>query len=727
MSANNTKGYRWRFFRSGGFDQVVIDKADDLHHLDELDQKLWTVLACPTSGLEFDARTLQLLDTDGDGCIRPPEIIAAARWVCDMLRAPEGLFRADAALPLAAIADDHPAGALLLATARRVLAYLGKPAAGAIAVADFADPACLFAPDHDNGDGIVPAELATDPAQAALIDLIGAHYGTLTDRSGRPGVDQARVTRFFADLQQVADWHAHAEADVAATLPYGTDTAAAIAAFDACRDKVEDFFTRCRLAAFDARAAEALNPGAPAYAELAPQALAAGAPGVEALPLALVAADQALPLAHGLNPAWEARIAALREQVVRPVHGERSELSWAEWQALSARFVAYRAWLAAQPAVPVAGLAPAEVRSLLDSAQQAELDALIARDLAAETAAAQVDALERLVRYHRDLVPLLRNFVSLADFYAGGQRAIFQAGTLYIDQRSCELCLRVSDMARHAAMAPLTGNYLLYCECVRQGEAPFTIVAVVTRGDTHEMMVPGRNGVFYDRQGRDWNARVVKVVDNPISVRQAFWTPYKRIGGALGAQVRKFFDAQAKAAETKAVSGLGGVGATAVEAGGAPPAAPAAAAAFDIAKFAGIFAAIGLALGAIGTALAAVVTGFLSLPVWEMPLVIGGVAVLVSGPSMVLAWLKLRQRSLGPLLDANGWAVNSRARINIPFGASLTRVAQLPPGASRALTDPYAEKRGAGAVWLLFALLVALAVLAWRQGWLAAGLAALGR
>ena len=119
------KGYQWRFFRSGGFDQVRIETADDLRHLGELDQKLWSVLACPTSGLEFDTRTLQVLDSDGDGRIRVPEIVAATRWVCTVLKDPDVLFRGVDGLPLAAIDADNPEGAKLLATARKVLDYIG--------------------------------------------------------------------------------------------------------------------------------------------------------------------------------------------------------------------------------------------------------------------------------------------------------------------------------------------------------------------------------------------------------------------------------------------------------------------------------------------------------------------------------------------------------------------------------------------------------------------------
>jgi hypothetical protein len=265
-------------------------------------------------------------------------------------------------------------------------------------------------------------------------------------------------------------------------------------------------------------------------------------------------------------------------------------------------------------------------------------------------------------------------------------------------------------MGRHAALAPLSGIFLVYCQCTRQGEAPMTIVAAMTGGDADDMMVPGRNGVFYDRQGQDWHASVTKIVTNPISVRQAFWMPYKRIAKMVSDQVQKFAAEQDKTVDGKAAAGIAQTGKTVT----APAPAPAAGGAqpFDIAKFAGIFAALGLALGALGTALAAIVSGFLSLPVWKMPLVIAGVMLLISGPSMLLAWFKLRQRNLGPLLDANGWAVNIRARINIPFGGALTHVATLPAGAQRALIDPYADRPLPWRRWAVGAALVALA-LAW--------------
>jgi MFS family permease len=137
-----------------------------------------------------------------------------------------------------------------------------------------------------------------------------------------------------------------------------------------------------------------------------------------------------------------------------------------------------------------------------------------------------------------------------------------------------------------------------------------------------------------------------------------------------------------------------------------------------VGKFAGIFAAIGLALGAIGTAVASVIGGFMTLPLWQMPLAVGGILLLVSGPSMVIAYLKLRQRNLAPILDAGGWAVNTRAMLNIPFGSTLTRLAELPQGAQRSLRDPFAEKKAPWKRWaIILAILMALGM-AWDKGYI---------
>ena len=395
-------------------------------------------------------------------------------------------------------------------------------------------------------------------------------------------------------------------------------------------------------------------------------------------------------------------LATLDATLVKPLLGERSTLSETDWSTLQTKLGPYRAWTSAKPAQTVEKLGHARLQEILSSSAQDSINALIASGEALEPQANSIDSVDRLVLFHRDLYRLLNNFVAFRDFYGRKRKAIFQAGTLYLDQRSCDLCLRVDDPAKHAALAFLGRVYLAYCDLTRKGSPEkISIVAAFTGGDSDNLMV-GRNGIFYDRAGRDWNATITKIVDNPISIRQAFWSPYKKLIRLVESQAEKIASAREKSVQESAGAKMAGAAAAPD-----PNAAAAKKEAFDVAKFAGIFAAIGLALGAIGGALAYLLGAFGQLAWWQVPLALVGILLIISGPSMILAWLKLRQRNLGPLLDANGWAVNARAKINLPFGASLTGVAILPPNSERDYSDPFAEKKS-GRNWLIILVVLAL-------------------
>jgi hypothetical protein len=79
----------------------------------------------------------------------------------------------------------------------------------------------------------------------------------------------------------------------------------------------------------------------------------------------------------------------------------------------------------------------------------------------------------------------------------------------------------------------------------------------------------------------------------------------------------------------------------------------------------------------------------------------------------------MRRRNLGPILDANGWAVNAKAKMNVPFGGSLTAVAALPPGSQRDLVDPFAEKKSPWPKAIVVVILLLLAfVFVYKKGYL---------
>lgn len=683
MSVNHT----WKFFRAGGFEQVRLESGADLLALDQLDQKLWVALACPTSGLEFDPHTLELIDTDKDGRIRAPDILEAVRWVAPYLKSVDQLLLGAAELPLTAINDATPEGKQLLASAKQILTNLGKPNQETIAPADTLDTKKIFGNTKFNGDGIVTADSAPDDAtKAAILDIINC-MGAETDRNGNPGINQAKSDQFFTEAAAFVSWHSKAESDTS-ILPLGTGTADAAAVLQKLRPKAEDYFARCRLAAYDPRSVPALNREEKEYVTMGGRDLSATSPEVAAFPLAMVAPGKPLPLQEGVNPAWQQVMSAFEGLITKPLLNGRTSLTETDWAALNGKFAAYDSWLAAKPVTTVEKLGIKRVRELLAGKTRETLAALIAKDKSLETEANGIANVDKLVHFYRDLFKLLNNFVAFRDFYGRKDKAIFIAGTLYLDQRSCELCLPVEDAAKHATMAGLAGAYLAYCDITRKatGEKK-QIVAAFTGGDSDNLMI-GRNGVFYDRKGRDWDATITKIVDNPISIRQAFWSPYKKLVRMIEEQVAK----RAAAADASATDKLS-VAATqvakadqiAVQAGKKPVEPKK----LDV----GVVAALGVAVGAIGGAMASLAAGLMKMAYWQIPLVFITLILLISLPSMIIAALKLRKRNLGPILDANGWAVNAKARINVPFGGSLTKVAKLPPGSETDWVDPFAEKK----------------------------------
>lgn len=695
--------HHWNFLRLGGFDQVQLQDGQDLIALSQLDQKLWAALSCPTRGIEFDEKTLDLIDSDKDGHVRAPEVIAAVEWAVSVLNNPDDLLNKTTELPLSAINTSTEEGQALFESAKQILNNLGKADATSITVEDSSNIEKIFAGTIFNGDGIISVAATPDETLQSIIQNIIDCMGAEKDFSGDEGVSQEKVDQFFKSAKAFSDWWAVAKKDAENILPFGDKTVIAANTFEKIRKKVDDYFTRSQLAQFDPTSTAPLNPPQSKYESLAEIDIESSMEQITQLPLAHITENNPLPLKEGINPAWIDTVNQLNNEIIIPLFGEKPHLNLAEWQTISQKFSAYRAWEKDKQGEEVESLGLEQVEKILSNNAQERITQLIDQDNELKSESDAIASVDKLTRYHRDLGTLLRNYVSFSDFYSPDKKAIFQAGTLYLDGRSCDLCVYVTDITKHSKLALLSRAYIAYCECSRPGsDEKMTIAAAFTDGDSDHLMV-GRNGIFYDRDNKDWDATIVKIIEQPISIRQAFWAPYKRVAKMIGSQIEKMASSRDKAIDAKANTGVANANKTA--------------SAFDIGKFAGIFAAIGLALGAIAAALASVLSGFLTLAWWQMPLAIIGVMLLISCPSMLLAWLKLRQRNLAPVLDANGWAVNTRAKLNIPFGKSLTKVAELPEGAKRKMKDPFAEKKRPWKTWIIiFALLGGTSTVLWKNG-----------
>ena len=697
---NKDHKYKWEFENIGGCSRVKISSGNDIAHLDELDIKMWTVLSCPVKGLEIEEKSLKYMDRDADGKIRVNDVISVAKWMTGALKNPDLLLEGKDSVSIDEINADDATGLKLSKAAKQILANLGKEG-DRISLADTADSAAIFAKTRYNGDGIITVASTDDAAEKEVIAAAVAATGGSMDRSGEMGVTAAQLEQFYTELKAYSDWCA---AEVAA--PFADKTDAVIAAYQALDAKMKDFFMRSRLATFSPDSTSALDVQTSRIEAISAENLSAKGDEIASYPIARITGKEELDLTASINPAWAAQINVVKEAAIE---AGKKTLTEADWAAIGAKFAAYTAWKAAKAGASVEGLGIGKVNEILKQDQKQALLDIVAQDLALKEEAENIDMVDMFLHMLRDFYRLLKNFITFHDFYNKDKKvgAIFQSGTLIIDQRACRFCMKVSDMGAHNATAATSGMFLVYCDCTtKTSPAKLQIVAAVTVGEVGNLIV-GKNAVYYDNAGVEWDAVITKVVDNPISVAQAFWSPYRRMSTAIENLINKSAaekDAKMMADATAKINAAPTSLPAAPAAGAEGEAAkPAATPPFDIAKFAGIFAAIGMAVGMIGTALSSLAMGIYALKWWQLVLSFLGLMLIISGPAMVLAWMKLRRRNIAPLLNANGWAVNAAAKISIPFGATLTDVAKYP---KLKLKDPYAKTGMPAWVKVLITLLI---------------------
>ena len=704
--------YKWQFENIGGCSRVKISSGQDIAHLDELDTKMWTVLSCPIKGLEIDEKSLKYMDFDADGKIRVNDVVGVSKWITGVLKNPDLLLEGKDTVSIEAINVETEEGLKLSKAAKQILANLGKEETN-ISLADTADISAIFAKTRFNGDGVITPASSEDADEISAITSAVAKTGGTLDRSGVQGVTAPQIEQFYTDLKAYSDWCA---AEVPA--PFGDQTDAVIAAYQALDAKMKDFFMRNKLASFSPDSTLALDVQTSRIEAISAENLSAKSEEIAAYPIARITGKATLDLTAPVNPAWAAQFKVLQGIAIA---ADKKTLSEEDWAAIGAQFAAYTTWKASKAGATVEDLTIDVVNALLKQDKKQALLDLVAQDAAYKEESDNIEMVDKFLHILRDFYRLLRNFITFYDFYNKDKKvgSIFQSGTLIIDQRACHLCMKVENMGAHNATAATSGMFLVYCDCTtKTSPAKLQIVAAVTVGEIGSLIV-GKNAVYYDNAGVEWDAVITKVVDNPISVLQAFWSPYRRMATAVENLINKsaaekdnkmMADATAKinAAPTT-------LPATPAEGADAAAAKPAAAPPFDIAKFAGIFAAIGMAVGMIGTALVTLAKGLWALSWWQLVLVFLGILLLISGPAMILAWLKLRRRNIAPILNANGWAVNAASKISIPFGETLTDMAKYP---KMKLKDPYAKKgMPAWAKVLITLLILAAAGAVWYFKW----------
>ncbi|UTC97252.1 hypothetical protein E4N83_02885 [Treponema denticola] len=653
------KKHIWKFARFGGVTQLVFETADDILNLRQLDQKLWTTLAMPTKGIFFNPETAAILDTDADGFIRPPEVLDAVDFLAESLQDVGIIMKDGDTLSLGDIKSTE-----IAKTAEWALKSQGKTGS-IISLADIV-----------NENEIIKSNELGELSDNDSDDLRLKKVLSLYVKENINSTSEAIFDMFTNDrnqcLQNTEDLKA---------VSAGLETASmlkAVAAFEAVKNKIDDFFVRCKLLTYVNGDNTPLTDYSEIFKTFTAVELNTSSEKLRELPIALPNTEMLLDTQSKINPAWANEIKRLYADTILPLCGELLVLTENDWKNISQKISGFTTVYSKQAEIKAAKINPQFLETKFN--QKDEIITEINERLTFEKEKQHIQSLKKLLLFRKDFFTLLKNYVSFSNFYTGGETA-FQAGVLFFDTRATTLCFELNGDDRHATLDILSGAYLLYCDITR-GTAKRKLLALLTNGASDNIVV-GRNGLFYDREGNDWNATITKVIANPVSVREAFFSPYKNLARMIEEQIAK----KANVANEKSDALV----ATAADKTVNMP--KEAAASLPNKKLdLGTIALIGTAIGGISTLIGSLLQALFGLGLW-VPLGLIGLILIVSGPSMILAAMKLRKRSIGPILEANGWAINAHAKINIPLGSSLTKLASLPKNARLAHLDPFAEKK----------------------------------
>lgn len=662
------------FIRFGRSLHLRIDNAADLRHVLTLDEAHWVSTSAPVLTINADPGFLALLDRDNDGRVRVEEFRSAISWLLDHLNNPDCICADNTELDLATVDPAAPDGEAILLAAGKVRDRVGASERSSITLGEVRELLYSAEADGLGYSGLVLPQAAPNEALREFLHDVLTMMGGEEHPSGKAWVDAQALTRFIDEARAYLVWYDRAGVDGdQQIMPLGEDTSSVFTLFKRLQEPLDRFFALCEWLAVSSFSAEVASGSVGS-----PQGLeSAGSDHIRSLveqaPLAAPVATCVLDLAGDLNPRFAEDLRAFQALCLQRLPGaEGPRLSAARWEAVKETLAAHAAWARSCPHTRVAELDMARLRTYVTDPHYYE-SALALLDDSQRRAIARdnLRLVERLILYQAYLLPMANSFVSFPDLYDPDRRALFEMGTLIMDGRHFTLSVRVPDRDRHVRLSEQSNIFMLYVEVSGVGDSKAYEIAVpVTSGGKGRLQV-GAWGIFQDIDGSERHARVVAIVENPISLSEAIAAPFKRLGRTIAKKLQEI----TSVAEQK-LSKVGSDTVTRVTDISTPDKSGG--------TSGGMLAGGGIAIAALGSS-AAFITKTLSTLSWQGAL--GGLtlaALAVLLPTAVFAWLRLRARDLSSLLEGAGWAVNDRMWLTGAQARSFTFEPRYPSGLTSA-------------------------------------------
>ena len=660
------------FTRYGKTHQLRLDTPEDLREVLSLDESFWVATSAPSAAFRCDPKFMALVDRDGTGRVTTSEVVEAVRWLLDLLADRSRISEGADALPLSAVNADAGPAKSLLESARYVLDKVNAENRDSISLCQVREFVTEIEQRPLNGDGVIVPHAAGDDEIAGFISDAVDCLGGAQDAGGKQGITEEDLSTFCDAVAGYLEWREKGELrrgeDGSPVMPLGAETPDIYAVYAAHADKVDLFFALCRALQFEPRASARVGCVEADLSGLDFTKADDLDACLERAPIARPAADRELPLDEDrVNPLYRAWIGELKAKVLSRILPDiPGTLTEDDWQTVKSALHPHEAYLEAKVGRCVEKLPLDKLETYRDGDFRDRTLKLIEADRRVTSILKGVREVERLLLYHQNLLRFVNNFVNFSQLYDVQQRALFEEGSALIDGRWFNLALRVDDLATHSTVAKDSSIFTLYLEVKGKDEPAFTVAVPATAGAKGNLAV-GKRGVFFNIEGREYDARIVKIIENPISVREALVAPFVRLWAFLIGKIETMSSASEKELQKSTDGALSAQpGAAGQPAGGTS----------------GLLVGLSLSAAAISSAFAFVTKTLTGMAGHKVLLGFAGAVLMVMVPVSLIAILKLRRQDLSSLLEGCGWAINARMRLTRALRRQFTKRLPYPPGST---------------------------------------------
>ncbi len=672
------------FRRIGGAGQLALRDIDDLPHVLELDEAHWALTGIDIDFLRTDRQFLDFIDEDHNGIIQADEVKRAVAWFLAHIRPEARPELGSPELRLDSIDVSAPEGAALFAAARVVLRNLGIPDSPVLSLSQIRNDDGILSNACCNGDGVITpgcftgdcregaSAIPENPHLAEIVSRIMEIIGSCRDLTGAEGINRELLDSFRSGAEQYLSWYEAPENRPELLRPCGERTADFAAAVENLQERIDRYFLHC--AALDFLPGLSCRPplveGDGDVPESAPmQEL------LEKLPIATPRPDRVLDFSAPLNPLYEKELHALAAHPAMAEFLTGSVLSEAMWRRLTSLLAPCLEWKNAEPDKAYEKIEPAILKQWLTDGSLEELRRRIDEDLTIARELTAYHSLIKLTLFQQYLLEFLNNYVSLGALFNPRAASMLQTGKLVMDGRHYTFATPVKNLAEHKRIATMSDICVLYVEATTgrtENARRMTLAVAVTSGNIRNLFI-GKHGIFYAVDGSVWDARIIDLIQQPVSISEALKMPFFRFGEFVARLADRFFNTKSTEVQ-KTLEKTITTGAVLTPPAPAPAAKPQTPAVSGSMMLMGG----GIGIAAIGSSVAFIIKSLQNISILNVLAVLLGIILIFGGPMVVISLVKLYRRNISRFLEANSCAVNRPMRLSRKLGLVFTFAPPLP-------------------------------------------------